>query len=527
MKYIVVSSSEWTYPDRAEYDSAGQAIDLHAPRNSFATAQLLLTGLDADGAAAPVSVKAAGQLAELPLTAYELVPAHVEGNPGLPENKVVNGCPSRWAPFDVYDCIKPLGAAVNPKGGVAGLYLSFTLDAGARPGAYAGEVCVECGGNSVSIPARVTAYKAVVPEDEHIKIVNGYYKEKTVEYHNVEPDSPEYRRLELEYWKMLRRMRQNTLYAGGIKATQKPDGSYEFDFGELERFMKDAIALGYKYFNTPTIGWRESWKRPEINVVVGGVRIPAMSYEAYVYLTQYFKAFRKFLADRGWLDKIYVGVADEPNLENATVYRALCGMLRKLAPDMRLIDAVSFVPIYGALDCMVPLNSEYEKHKKEFDSLRGENDEMWHYVCCGPRSDGYINRFMDYPLLSTRYLFWGNYKYKLDGYLHWASNCYQPNQDPFKLNCPLHRNTDSQTILPSGDTHIIYPGEDGPWMSIRLEAQRQSAEDFELLRMLAQSDPEKADALCGRCFRSFNDVEYDINAFEAAKKEIYEAVSAI
>lgn len=81
---------------------------------------------------------------------------------------------------------------------------------------------------------------------------------------------------------------------------------------------------------------------------------------------------------------------------------------------------------------------------------------------------------MDLPLLATRYLFWGNYKYDLKGYLHWASNHYQPGQDPFKQNCPIHHNADSVTTLPSGDTHLIYPGADGPWMSMRLEAQRKA-----------------------------------------------------
>jgi hypothetical protein len=132
---------------------------------------------------------------------------------------------------------------------------------------------------------------------------------------------------------------------------------------------------------------------------------------------------------------------------------------------------------------------------------------------------------MDYPLLSTRYLFWGNYKYSLKGYLHWAANHYQPNQDPFRQNCPLHKNADSEGILPSGDTHIIYPGDGAPWMSMRLEAQRMSAEALELLNMISKKDREKADRLCEACFRSFNNVEYGVLEFERAIIEIYKAAS--
>ena len=151
---------------------------------------------------------------------------------------------------------------------------------------------------------------------------------------------------------------------------------------------------------------------------------------------------------------------------------------------------------------------------------------MWHYVCCSPRKQpGYINRFLDYPLLSTRYLHWGNYKYNLTGFLHWASQHYQPGQDPVTQNCPLHRNADQEIKLPPGDTHILYPGKGEAWMSIRLETEREGAEEYELLRVLAEKDKVAADEICESMFRSFKDVEDDVNRFIAAKKRLLEALS--
>ena len=173
----------------------------------------------------------------------------------------------------------------------------------------------------------------------------------------------------------------------------------------------------------------------------------------------------------------------------------------------------------------MPLNSEYDKHRAEIESFRSNGAEIWHYVCCVPREYGYINRFMDYPLLSTRYLHWGNYKYDLTGYLHWAANHYQPGQDPFEQNCPEHRNTDNVCFLPAGDSHIIYPGTDGPWLSIRLEAQRESAEEYELLKKLATTNKPLADSICESVFRSFRDVEYDVGAFAAARRRLLAALS--
>jgi hypothetical protein len=485
--------------------------------------QILLEGMGNDAA---VTVKSSGNLGDLPLEVYELIPVHVEKNVFLKKGKVVNGCPSRWAPFDIYDALKPPEAetTLNPVNGTAALYIAFTTPRGCTPGKRGGTVDITCGGEKISVPAEVMVHKAEIPPEEHLKIVNGYESRITAKYHGVEPDSPECRRLDNAYLNMLRRLHQNTLYSSGIMKTRDTEGRYTFDFTGLERFIENAIRLGYKYFILPSIGWRKSWRKSTI--LLGGENLPAMSYEGYVYLTQYLSALRAFLAKKDWFNCTFQNVADEPNKHNAIEYRALCGTIRKLAPELRLLEAVSY-PVFGALDVWIPLNSDYEKHREAYETFRAEGDELWHYVCCQPRRDGYINRFMDYPLLATRYLFWGNYKYGLSGYLHWASNGYQPGQDPFKQNCPKHTNTDSSIILPAGDTHILYPGKDAPWSSMRFEAQRNSIEDFELLRMLSLKDKAKADAICAKCFRKFNDVEYNLAALDKALAELYTAVSEL
>ena len=110
-------------------------------------------------------------------------------------------------------------------------------------------------------------------------------------------------------------------------------------------------------------------------------------------------------------------------------------------------------------------------------------------------------------------------------HLEKASACYQGGQDPFRQNCPVHFNTDHSHPLPAGDTHILYPGEDGPWLSARSEAQRESAEEYEMLKALAKKDKARADSICAKVFRSFCDVEYDVAKFRAARRELLEALS--
>ena len=513
MKYNVVSSAEFTYPDIWDYPSSAQVIDTFAARGSYASYQILL----GDRADAAVSVSFGELPAGVAPEVYTLTPVQVERNHGIAPEQIQPHYPERVAPYWLYDCLRTFDGTLDLTEGTGGLYVSLKIDRDAEPGDYETVMTVD----GTDIPLKLKIYRAVLPE-ESMKMILGYHAGICAKYHGVEYGSDEYFRLEEQYLAMLRRLHQNMMYTGGIKKTLVGENKWEFDFTDFVAQVKRYEKAGMKYFNAPSVGWRKSWS--ESTIFVNG-NIPSMSYEGYCYLTQYLPALRDVLKENGWLDRFVMGVADEPNNENCTEFRALCGLIRKIVPEIRLIDAMSYGNLHGALDIWVPLNAEYDRHRAELESLRAAGDEIWHYVCCGPREPGYINRFMDYPLLSTRYLHWGNYKYDLTGFLHWAANCYQPGQDPFVQNCPEHHNTDAVCYLPAGDTHIIYPGRGEPWLSIRLEAERESAEEYELLRELAKTDKAKADELCENVFRSFRDVEYDVAKFTANKKALLEALS--
>lgn len=522
MEHIFISASEYIYPDIHQYKSGADRADIHAARGGYACGQILLTGLSGPCA---VSAKLTGGLSGLDSEFYEMVAIPVEANPFLTQENALPHCPERWAPFEVYDCLKPLEDTLSPRDGTAALYFSLPIPRNAAPGVLSGAVEVRCGQDTVSLPVTLTIHRYTVPEASPLRLIVGFHPEKVAQYHGVESGSPAHARLNDAYLKYLRRMHQNMVYIGGVSVQRDGEGNYTFDFSELEKNVAHYRSLGFEYFQMQSVGGRRSWHEPTI--LVGPEKLPAMGYEAYRYLSQYLPALRRFLLDRDLMPYFTLGVSDEPNEANATEFRALCGLVRKFIPEIRLLDALSYVPVHGALDVWVPLNSEYEQHRDEFESFRVGSDEIWHYVCCGPRGNGYINRFMDYPLLATRYLFWGNYLYNLTGHLHWASNCYQPGQDPFRQNCPEHRNADSTTILPPGDTHILYPGNGAPWMSIRLEAQREGVEEYGMLRTLAQRDKAAADRLCRRGFRGFKDVEYDPVAFDALRRDLLTAVSAL
>lgn len=516
MNYTVVSTAEFTYPDITEYPSSSRGISLISARGSFACCQIILSGIKS--ALAKVSISGAeGEI-------YSLMPVYVEKNHNLDPEKFEPHFPERKAPYYVYDCARPFSGQLLTTGDTAGLYISIPVPKDAPVGKISGSVDIECGGERAEIPLCVDVCRAVVP-DTSISLINGYSTGYITRYQGIAAGTPEMEALDEKYMAMLRRARQNMMYVGGVDKKKNDDGSWEFDPSRLERQMERYEKHGFDRFFGPSIGWRQSWSKPTI--LLAG-EIPSMSFEGYKYLEQYLPAIKEMLDRHGWNKNYVMGVADEPNPANSTEYRALCGMIKSVEPSIRLADAMSWnSSTFGALDVCIPLNSEYDQHKEEFEYMRSHGTELWHYVCCVPRYGKYINRFMDYPLLSSRYIFWGNYRYGLTGYLHWAAADWQPRQNPYISNVPEHHNTDSVCFLPSGDTHIIYPGDGEPWMSLRLEAQREGEEEYELLKLLSESDKASADAICAECFTSFNDVEYDAVKFEAARRKLIEKVSAL
>ncbi len=514
MKYTVVSSAEFTYPDIWEYESSCDKADIFAARGGFATCQILVGDMASPDLPVSFSALPEGVTPEI----YSLLAVPVEANALIEEDKRAPHFPERIAPFNVYDCLRPYDGTITLTDGCGGIYLAFRIEKNAPAGIY--ELTVTVG--DCTVPVTLQVYSAVLPE-ETLRLSQTFHPSKVCEFHHVEQDSEEFYDLEYRYLRMLRRMHQNMLYSCDIDYKKVGDNQFEFDFSQFIALTKRYKKAGFNAVKAPAIGWRKDHKESTIYLFGD---IPAMSYEGYCFLTQYLPQLRDILRENGLLEGTIMSVSDEPDSNNETEYRALCGLIHRIAPEIRLGDAVSYCNIHGALDVWVPLNSQYDKHQKEWESFRAAGGELWHYVCCGPREPGYINRFMDYPLLSTRYLHWGNYRHNLTGYVHWAVNCYQPGQNPFESNCPVHHNVGSTIVLPAGDTHMVYPGTDGPWMSIRLEAQRESAEEYELLRKLAETNKPLADEICETVFRSFCDVEYNIAKFEANRRRLIEAVSA-
>ena len=205
-----------------------------------------------------------------------------------------------------------------------------------------------------------------------------------------------------------------------------------------------------------------------------------------------------------------------PIAENAADYRIFTGMVRKYMPGIPILDATMDEGLDGSVDIWCPQAQQYQKHQARLEAQRAVGDALWYYTCCFPGGP-WLNRLLDMELLRPALFGWGAAKYRLDGFLHWGLNHYRSKQDPFQQSVVDHGGGNS---LPAGDTHIVYPGSGAPYSSLRLEAQREGLEDYELLHRLP---PQAAEPIIARVFQRFDQYNRDVATFRAARKALLEA----
>jgi hypothetical protein len=150
------------------------------------------------------------------------------------------------------------------------------------------------------------------------------------------------------------------------------------------------------------------------------------------------------------------------------------------------MDAVMSHGLEGYVDWRIP-----QIQHTGPDVPRNPDEELWSYVCLAPQGQ-YPNRFLDYPSIRNRMIFWLSWTLGLKGFLHWGYSWWT-NWSGVPADIDISPWTDAtggsiycadRTPLPAGDPHIVYPGKNSICSSIRWEVIRKGIEDYEYLYML-------------------------------------------
>lgn len=270
-----------------------------------------------------------------------------------------------------------------------------------------------------------------------------------------------------------------------LGVTRRKDGEYVFDWSDVKKYVDLARRAGFSKFEwshfftqwgaAHAIRIYEGQGQDENLLWQPETSATSETYRAF--LAQFLPGLHSFLRQEKLLKKSYFHVSDEPHgEEHRARYIEARGLLRELAPWMKVIDALSDVEFGRGALTDLPVASIHTA----LDFVR-EDIDCWAYHCCFPRGD-FLNRLLDTPLPKIAMHGFLLYRWPFGGFLHWGYN-YWYRQGTRTLIDPLCvQDGGAWPNWAFGDTFVVYPGEDGPIDSIRWEIFAESLQDYALLQ---------------------------------------------
>ncbi|MGB9877939.1 MAG: glycoside hydrolase domain-containing protein [bacterium] len=264
----------------------------------------------------------------------------------------------------------------------------------------------------------------------------------------------------------------------GIVLSEK-EPSVDVDFSQFIPSAHYALdELGFSDYNICSaldMGWL--WRNE------------SLSEEEKMLYRELGRKVEDFLKRHNWLNKAYCYWFDEPEEKDYPFVIKGMKLLKATFPNVRrLLTEQPEPPLYRYVDIWVPVLPLYNEARCR--ERQKEGQEVWWYVCCGPRHP-YPNNFIDYPGIEHRIRLWMNWKYKVTGDLYWSTTYWHKN--PWQT--PMSYWPDDKGMWGNGDGYLLYPPErgeakeefiGGPVPSIRIKMIREGIEDAEYLWMLEE-----------------------------------------
>ena len=222
------------------------------------------------------------------------------------------------------------------------------------------------------------------------------------------------------------------------------------------------------------------------------------------------RQYERFYEENGLLDTGFVYTWDEPHVNVFPDADRCLDRYRKYAPKLKLMMTPFWVQERWRprLDIWAFLSNHYVGFAA--DACRRKGEELWWYVCTGPRAP-YTTGFIDHGGAEFRTWLWQTRRYDMAGTLYWSSTVWcdamkapgYPARNVYET--PVFFN-ESGNEFGNGDGLLVYPPraayEPGtgpllsdPVTSLRLTAWRDGLEDVEYFKILEKALAEKRSKL--------------------------------
>lgn len=332
--------------------------------------------------------------------------------------------------------------------------------------------------------------------------------------------------------RLLRRAKTNTILLNPEQfvAINQSNGKYSFDFTKFDQvinlFIQEKVLKNIEsgHLGRRSGGWYSNFVLSFPVIKNNGETkwdyAPVSDKRVRNFYRQFLPALDAHLKKTFPNIQNLQHIADEPIKENAQSYIDIAKFFKNICPDITLFDAIKTPSVAKYIDIPVPELDVLKENSDYFEQLISGGKQVWFYTCWQPQGN-YANRFLEQPLLMVRLLHWINFKYQLNGYLHWGFNRWGENNPYQETTQPS-----GDDILPGGDSYMIYPSDSlHLFSSIRLEAMRDGVNDYQLFKMLAKKEPSLAEQICDQVILDWDSYNLDPNHFREIRHQLLVALS--
>lgn len=203
--------------------------------------------------------------------------------------------------------------------------------------------------------------------------------------------------------------------------------------------------------------------------------------------------------DKGWLDKAWCYLRDEPTPSQYPSVRDLAARIHAADPDLQAFVTEQYAEVMAPeIDIWCPdepLFSDslpWPPYPEIYEELRAEGKKTWWYNCVSALVGyDYANHMVDQEANYMRAWLWLTRRYGFTGILFWRIQYLWDKQDVWE-------DMYSDSLLCQGDGTLFYPGvpdkiggtTDIPLPSLRIKALREGMEDYEYFHILDQRGEE-------------------------------------
>ncbi len=525
VKLWLVDPLEPVFPDSNNLSFYSNKYNLDFPLGTVADVHILLNL----PAGEKFTVSASIKKKQLPFTCWSnLADVPVEQNTGLDsrteqyKNKV-NPYVIRRAPFRIYEAIVPLkNNEVEAKNNFTALRLSIPAAMFQQSKKY--DILITAQGKGWKRQGIFTAqiHNAILPalKNSRFFYTNWFSLSQMEQKHGVVRWSEPWFVMLDKYAHLMAYGRQNCISIPAELITVK-EGSIKLDEEKMLRFIEVFRKYGFGYFESPHLMYRgdnDNWGDPELKVYLTKKRYG--TDDAKKDVDTITTLIKNFTQKNGFANSWLQHISDEPTGVQAKCYREVVKQVRSIYAEIKIMEATNDRDsLAGSVDLWCPTIDDFQENEKFFRSRQQLNEKVLVYTCLTPGGK-WLNRLLDQERLRQVYFGWGAAHYNTFGFLHWGLNQYSAN--PW-LQTVVHHpapGAAANNFLPAGDTHIFYPGENGPLSSIRFEAHRTGIEDFELLDQLKKKNKKLIEVIINKIFRSYTDYDTSVKKYRDARQQL-------